>query len=153
MSLKGYVDYLFERRRERRALQVAARLVYEELWLASESIGGALVAGKTPAPGFAEAAFSESAWDEHKALIANALDIERWRLALSGYWSLEAARGASEDALDESVPGETMSAKLHEVLFECAQGIEIARDIVAELIDGFDKDPFPPGDRRLGEAS
>jgi hypothetical protein len=139
VALKGYVDYVLERRREHRALQVAARLVYEELWGASAGIATGLFMGRVPAP----EQFTESAWDENKALIGGAVDFEHWRLVLSGYYSVAGARELSAKALGKASSREITSARLQVQLADCQHSIAIACDVVGALITGFDKDPFP----------
>jgi hypothetical protein len=50
VGLKSWVDYALEHRREHRAVQVAARLVYEELWVAASELSSDLFASEIPRP-------------------------------------------------------------------------------------------------------
>ena len=140
VGLKGWVDYALERRRDRRAVQVAARLVYEELWNASAGIQTDLFLGEIPQP----EQFERNAWEENRVLIASALDFEYWRLvATSGYGAIRSARELCEEAHGSRTP---MNKKLQDDLIGLQFSIANARGVIAELIEGYESDPFPAGD-------
>lgn len=144
VGLKGWVDYLLESRREHRALQVAARLVYEELWTASAGIETDLFMQEVPRP----EQFTWSAWEENRERIATALDFEYWRLvATAGYAAVRGARELCEEEIAKASGSRTLtSKKLYDDLTFLQRDIASAREIVAELIEGRESDPFPAGD-------
>jgi hypothetical protein len=144
VALKGYVDLSLERRREGRARQVAARLVFEELWTASEGISADLFLGDVPSVEI----FSSSAWNEHKALVGAALDFEDWRLVIVGYDAVEDARRLCAVQLEvrDELPlprGAPLDSDFVGTLDDLRRSIALARQIVAKLIRGYEWDPFP----------
>lgn len=139
VALTGWVNYVFERRREQRELQVAARLVYEELWGAAAGISSDLFTGEIPAV----SNFTESAWQAHKEIIAGALDFEHWRLVQSGYYSVADARQMAAEALNRTPSGEITRATEQVQFADIQHSIVLAGEIIADLIEGGAKDPFP----------
>jgi hypothetical protein len=144
VGLKGYADYRLERRREHRAVQVAARLVYEELWNASAGIKTDLFMREIPEP----EQFTWSAWEENRVLIASSLNFEYWRLvATSGYASVRSARQVCEEEIAKAHGSRILkSQKVYDDLIGLHFSIANARGVIAELIDGYESDPFPAGD-------
>jgi hypothetical protein len=143
VALKGWVDYLLERRKERRLVQVAARLVYEELWTASAGIETDLFLGNVPNPTM----FTTNAWNENKTLVASALDFEHWRLVTVAYSAVEDARAVCIDAKGPRKLAYTNADRNFLGSIRDLQGsIGSARGIVAELIEGAEWDPFPAHD-------
>jgi hypothetical protein len=150
VALKGYVDYIFERRRERRERQLAARLVYDELWSASTGIEASFFGRRIPS----EEDFPTTAWNEHnRALISAALDFEHWRLVVYGYDSVAEAREMCErerrrhpDNNDLPLSERRLDDRFAEGLDERRASIASAREIVGRLIRGVEWDPFPAHD-------
>jgi hypothetical protein len=142
VAMKGYVDLLLDRRREKRQVQVAARLVYEELYSASMGIETDLFVQQVPSLEH----FSTSAWEEYSALLATELDFELWRLTVIGYDALRGARELCE-AYGHAVRLEDLDdedrEKFCENLVDLQRTIANARGIVADLIKGRERDPFP----------
>jgi hypothetical protein len=151
VALKGYVDYVFERRRERRERQLAARLVYDELWGASAGIQADLQLGLIPD----EHNFSSKAWDDrNKALISSALKFELWRHVVDGYNALASAQEMCErerrrdpDNNDLPLGSRSLDAQFVDGIDDLRFTIANAREIVGKLIKGYEWDPFPAFDQ------
>jgi hypothetical protein len=142
VALKGYVDLLLDRRREKRAVQVAARLVYEELWGATMGIEGDLFIHKLPRAAW----FTTSAWDENKALLAPAMTFESWRNMATGYGSMLDARELAEREAPDGFATRELDAddgKIYQVFLDLQHSLSISLDAVAELIEGHERDPYP----------
>lgn len=148
VGLKGWVDYVLERRRERRATQVAARLVYEELWNASAGIDAEMFLRSYPSPD----TFTWSAWENHRERLAEVLTFELWRLVVAGYEAVRGARDACASELQATGSHDLLSQDLFDTLEDYLAGITTARDCIAELIVGREMDPFPGPDHPLERA-
>jgi hypothetical protein len=139
VALKGYVDYALERRRDRKDVEVAARLVYEELWTAAAEIDAQLFMLRVPSPEH----FVSDVWTDNKKLLAREMDFEMWRLLVFGYDAVETARMLSEEHFEDTASPELTSEKLRADLIDTNRTITTAMSTVSDLIADADFDPFP----------
>jgi len=94
VAAKSWLDYLLERRRERRAVRSAARLISEEL--SSIGVHASVVedVAEWSEPG--EWAFDHDIWRENKALLSSNLDYHGWLAVASGYRSVRSFESVPE---------------------------------------------------------
>lgn len=83
VALKGAVDFYFEWRRERRALQSAARLIAYEFEVIALWASLSVEQRRWLPPG--RWVFDQELWREAKGILASSLSPNDWRLVLGAY--------------------------------------------------------------------
>jgi hypothetical protein len=92
---------------------------------------------------------------EHKALLAAAINFEEWRHVVQGYEQVRWLRNETarlREADDRGTLDAARREKAAENLLDAQRNIAAARDIVAELITGYETDPFPGPDSKVRKA-
>lgn len=144
VSLKGWLDYTFELRRERTASRAVGRLARAELASARVYLSILQHDGEwgwwrlDPPP------FRHPIWNEHRYLLASALDYSDWGFVLRAYSSLDILAGKHERA----TRGLAIAPALDEFeRLEVERHAEIIKDAM-ERLERIENRPLPYDDLR-----
>lgn len=146
LALKAALDFYFERRRERRAVRAAARLVGHELGSASIWLQTVAGAGRWMTPeGWA---FDHDVWRENKTLLAMALTDARWLTMATGYREVQLAESNMRTAVRDAGVGEPpLTPDMPQLIASGITGIDRA----ARVLDDLSSWPGREAKRRLRE--